>query len=129
MPIKPEAGAGGLGAPDPAKQRDGAELAVDDSRRLQLARASRVHPCGKVAGRRADLIAFLTRTVDFEFGNRRAADAAPTEHVLAATLGMPKNFVSLCLTWENELAYRECGRCASGQAPDFGRRLHRRNVG
>src|SRR5258705_4660747 len=116
MPIKPETGAGGLGAPDPAKQGHGAELAVDDSCRLQLARASRIHSCGEVAGRRADLIAFFTRTVDFEFGNRRAADAAPTEHVLATTLGMPKNFVSLCLTGKNKLAYREGGRCASGLA-------------
>src|SRR5712671_7573004 len=98
MPVKSQAGAGGLGAADTAKQRDGAELAVDDSCGLQLARASRVHPCGKVAGRRADLIGFFTRTIDFELGYRRAADAAPVEHVLAAALGMPKNLISLCLT-------------------------------
>src|SRR6185436_15683842 len=129
MPIKSEAGAGGLGAADPAKQRHGAELAVDDSCRLQLARSSRVHPCGKVAGRRADLIDFFSRTVDFELGDRRAADAAPAEDVLAAALGMPENFVSLCLTWENELAYRERGRAARGLAPGFGRRIHRRDIG
>src|SRR6266446_3900091 len=129
MPIKSKAGAGGLRAADPAKQGDGAELAVDDSCRFQLARASRVHPCGEVAGGRADLIDFFTRTIDFEFGDRRAADAAPAEHVLTAALGMPKDFVSLCLAWENELAYCERGGNASGLAPGFGRRLHRRNIG
>src|SRR3954471_802532 len=129
MPVKSQAGAGGLGAADPPKQGDGAELAVDDSCGFQLARASRVHPCGEVAGGRADLIDFFTRTIDFEFGDRRAADAAPAEDVLAAALGMPKNLVSLCLTGENELAHRERGRAASGLAPAFRRRLYRRNLG
>src|SRR5438093_13751248 len=129
MPKKSETGVGGLRAAYPAKQRHGAELAVDDSCRLQLARASRVHPCGEVAGRRADLIAFLTRTIDFEFGDRCTADAAPVEHILAAALRMPKNLVSLCLAWKNELAYRERGCDAPGLPPDFGRRLHRGNVG
>src|SRR5438105_383837 len=128
MPRKSETGAGSLRAANPAKQRHGAEPAVDDSSRLQFARASRVHPCGKVAGRRANLIAFLTRTIDFEFGERRSTDAAPVEHILAAALRVPKNFVSLCLAWKNELAYRERRRDASGLAPGFGRRLHRGNV-
>ena len=128
MSKKSEARAGGLRAADPAKQRHGAELAVDDSCRLQLARASRVHPCGEVAGRRADRIDFFTRTIDFEFGDRRSTDAAPAEHILAAALGMPKNLVSLCLAWKNELAYRERRCDASGLAPGFGRRLHRDNV-
>src|SRR5207245_9612741 len=104
MPKKSEAGAGGLGAADPAKQSDGAELAVDDSCRLQLARASRVHPRGKVAGRRADLIAFFARTIDFEFSDGLAALAAPAEHVLAATLGVSGNLVRLRRTWANDLA-------------------------
>src|SRR6185436_4616361 len=129
MPIKSEAGAGGLGATDPAKQRHGAELAVDDSCRLQLARASRVHPCSKVAGRRPDLVGFFTWTVDLKLGDRRAADAAPAKDVLAAALRMSKNFVSLCLAWENKLTYRERGRAAPGLAPGFGRRVHRRDVG
>src|SRR3954465_15464374 len=127
MPVKSQAGAGGLRAADPAKQGDGAELAVDDSCGLQFARASRVHPCSGGAGGRADLIDFFTRTIDFEFGDRRAADAAPAEHVLAAALGMPKNLVSLCLTWKNELAHCERGRDAPGLAPEFGRRLRRGN--
>src|SRR6476659_2797224 len=109
MPVESQAGAGGLRAADPAKQGDGAELAVDDSCGFQFAWASWVHPCGEVAGRRPNLIDFFTRTIDFEFADRRAADAAPAEDVLAAALGMPKDLVSLCLTGENELAYRKRG--------------------
>src|SRR5688572_19702170 len=117
MPVKSQAGAGGLRAADPAEQGYGAEFAVDDACGLQLARAGRVHPQREVARRRADLIDFFARTIDFEFGDRRAADAAPAEDILAAALGMPKNFVSLCLAWKNKMAYRERGRRTPGLAP------------
>src|SRR6476646_604809 len=86
MPVKLQAGAGGLRAAEPAKQGNWAELAVDDSCGFQLAWASRVHPGGQVAGGRADVIGFFARTIDFEFGDRRSADAAPAEDVLAAAL-------------------------------------------
>ena len=70
----------------------------------------------------------ILQGLHFEFGDRRSTDAAPVEHILAAALRMPKNLVSLCLAWKNELAYRERRRDASGLAPGFGRRLHRGNV-
>src|SRR5262245_37807322 len=134
MPKEPQAGAGGLGAADPAKQGHGAELAVDDSGGLQLPRARRIHPGGEVSGRRADLVELFTRTIDFEFSDRRATGAAPMEHVLAAAFRVPENLVSLCLAWKNEVTDGEPRCRASSLAPGLGRPglgrgLHRRDFG
>ena len=52
--MKPRQDARAVGVAGRAKQRHGAELAVDDAGRLQLARAVGVHPGGEVGDRGSD---------------------------------------------------------------------------
>src|SRR2546430_2365859 len=116
---KPEAGTRSIRAADQAKQRYGAELAVDDPCGFQLTHAVAVHSRRDVGDGGAGLIELTARAVNLEFGDRFLVGAAPAEDVLAASLGMPENLVNLCFILQIELADGEGRRRPAGRAPGF----------
>ena len=72
---------------------------------------------------------FAARAVDFEFRDRLFALGRPPQNVLAATLGMPEDLVSLCFSVQIELTGGESRISAGGQAPTrLGGRLNVRVV-
>src|SRR5262249_3032902 len=89
------------GAARQAKQRDRAELAVDD--------ADATSDSGRLE--------FAARPVDFELGDRLSVLGIPAQHVLAATFGMPENLISSCFIWKIVLIASESRNRAAGDGP------------
>src|SRR5258708_11921348 len=111
-----------------ARQRHLAELAVDDTRRFEFARALEAHPRGQFDDRRFQWIEFSAGAIDFQFGDRPFAFSGaldgPAKDVLAAAFGMPKDLVTAGFFSQIELTDGERRMRAAGHAPArFGGRL------
>ena len=100
------------------EQADITELAVDDPGGLDAAWAIRVQAGRDVGDRGAGLSRLGSRPIELQLHERIfARGGGPPDDILTATLGMPKNIISLCFQRAIDLRYGEGGVGARGQTP------------